>query len=60
MSIDYVKKTYGMPWIKVGLKVQTIKGQGVITSATHYIFVRLEGNRHPLPFHPKDVTQIEG
>lgn len=35
--------------------------EGVITKATHHIYVRLDGEKHSFPYHPTDgVEYLEG
>lgn len=53
----YVRDAYGMPWLKRGVAVLAIGKPGKVTHATHYVFVRLDGEKHPKPYHPSDVTE---
>jgi hypothetical protein len=49
---DYVRRYYGVPAGR-GVRVTDYQGRtGTITRATHYVFVRLDGTRHAIPFHP--------
>ena len=53
----YVRKTYGVP-AKRGMRVRFSSkhcvGEGVITRATHYVFVRFDGWAYSVPIHPAD------
>lgn len=58
MSMAYIRKTYGVP-VARGRRVEVRKSNGAlfygrITRATHYVFIRLEGERHARPYHPTD------
>lgn len=55
MSLDYVRDHYSMPWLKRGLAVLALGKPGTVTDATHYVFVRLDGQKHSRPYHPSDV-----
>jgi hypothetical protein len=57
--MDYVRDYYSMPWLKAGLRVCAGGKPGVVTSATHYVFVRLDGMNHARPYHPDDVLPLE-
>lgn len=58
MSMDYVRKTYGVPAKRGGrVEVRQDNGavfDGTITKATHYVWIRLDGTRHARPYHPTD------
>lgn len=54
-QFDYVRQYYGVP-AKRGARVQCEGASGTVTSATHYVFVRLDGQRHPRPYHPLDLV----
>jgi len=57
MSIDYIRKYYGVPAKRGGrVKWTTSKGirMGTITGATNYIYVRFDDAKHPVPLHPKE------
>lgn len=58
MSMDYIRRTYGVP-AQVGGRVRyTGDGDdkpqlGTITSASGaHLNIRLDGQKHALPFHP--------
>lgn len=56
MSMDYIRKTYGVP-AKRGERVEYtgcgMPEQGTITSANGALLcVRLDGLKHPAHFHP--------
>ena len=58
MSMAYVRKTYGVPAAR-GRRVEVRKSngavfRGTITRCTHYVFIRLDGERHARPYHPTD------
>jgi len=58
MSFEYVNKTYGLS-VKRGDRV-SLPGSlfGRITSATHYLNVRIDGRKFSVPYHPTDVKVI--
>jgi len=58
MSIPYVRKYYQMPWLKRGVRVQTPRGPGRVTSATCHVHVFLDAGYGTI-WHPNDVTQIK-
>lgn len=60
MSLEYIRDHYRMPWLKRGVRVQTIRGPGVVTRGTAHVFVLLDGGRNDLPFHPDDVRNGRG
>lgn len=61
MSIQYVRDTYKMPWLKRGARVQIRGGvSGRVTSATRYVWVRHAGSTHSRPYHPGDVLPVQG
>jgi hypothetical protein len=51
MSMDYVRRTYGVP-AKRGLRVTVDGRPGVITRATHYVYVRFDDVGFSRPCHP--------
>lgn len=51
MSMEYVRTYYGVP-ARRGLRVTVDGRPGVITRATHYVFVRFDGLRFSRPCHP--------
>lgn len=54
MSFDYIRSYYGVPAKRLG-RVLFADGQlGTITRATHYVWIRLDGERTSKPYHPKD------
>ena len=58
MSLAYVRNTYGVP-AKRGMRVEycgqdNVRRRGVITSASHHVRVRLDGEKHSRPYHPQD------
>lgn len=57
-SLEYVRKHYGVP-ARVGGKVRAGKKLGVIVCGTNYVFVRLNGEKHALPYHPEDLEYLE-
>lgn len=57
MSMDYVRKTYGVPAKRGGLIAYRTKYRtrmGRITKATHHIYVRFEDAQFSVPIHPTD------
>ncbi len=60
MSMDYIRRTYGVP-AKRGAKVLLRDGrEGVVTSATHHVHVRVADCKWPLVYHPHDLTWLDG
>lgn len=52
---DWINKTYSIN-AKKDMHVKVIGLRGVITGANgNYIDVKIEGKKHPLPFHPTDI-----
>lgn len=60
MSFEYIAKRYGKRFHR-GQRVVCGERElkGAVTSATHHVFVRLDGNRQPLPYHPSEVNPEE-
>lgn len=59
MSIEYVRSYYRVP-AKCGMRVTVPDGsEGVITRATHYVYVRLDGMKFSRPYHPMDLKYPE-
>lgn len=54
----YVRDAYGMPWLAKGIAVMACGKPGVVTDATHYVFVRINGEKHARPYHPDDVKPV--
>lgn len=53
--IDYIRKYYGMPNLKLGLKVKFRKQSGKITSTYYpYLRIRLDNDKRLRLVHPKD------
>lgn len=56
MSIDYIRKTYGVPAKKGGRVEYTGRAEpalGTITGADGaHLMIRLDGARFALPYHP--------
>ncbi len=57
-QFDYIAKTYGKTF-KRGQRVLAVGKPGVVTGATHYVDVRLDGMKHSNPYHPDDVIAAE-
>ena len=56
MGVAYIRSTYGLEFVKRGLRVK-YKGQpGTITSCTHRIKIRLDclGKNKRIQVHPQD------
>ena len=58
MSFEYIEAVYGIRF-KRGQRVFANGKPGVVTSATHRVRVRLNGERVPRVFHPADVDVME-
>ena len=56
--MDYVRKAYSMPWLKRGLGVMALGRAGTVTSASHYVHVRLDGEKRARRYHPNDVKRF--
>lgn len=55
--MQYVRDYYIVP-VKRGGRVVVFGGrEGVITRATHYVYVRVEGGR-ARPYHPLDLIYL--
>ena len=59
MSFEYIEQTYGKRFFKGQFVVCGGKTLGVVTKATHYVFVRPEGQKHADPWHPNDVKPVD-
>jgi hypothetical protein len=59
MSFDYIERTYGRRFAR-GQKVLALGKVGVVTGATHYVEVRIEGLKHSNNYHPSDVVPMVG
>lgn len=63
MSFKYIASYYGKSFKKGQVVRVTDNSQrppppgklGVVTGATQYVFVRLDGENHANPYHPDDV-----
>lgn len=60
MAYDYVRRTYNVdPQIGQRVKHTVTGNSGVISredrSAGHYVQVRFDGKKHPLPCHPTEL-----
>ncbi|GGA99908.1 hypothetical protein GCM10011491_30220 [Brucella endophytica] len=55
MSMEWVRKYYGVP-AKRGGRIEYTGGKtpkyGTILSASNYLNIQLDGNKHPSRFHP--------
>ena len=62
MSFQYIRNMYKVPAKRGGrVEVTQMNGAvflGTITHATHYVFVRLDGEEHARPYHPDDLRYI--
>jgi len=58
---DYVRRTYGVP-AYVGVRVRVVPTrEGVIVAARsdlHYVHVRMDDSRGPVPYHPRDLSYL--
>jgi hypothetical protein len=59
MSFDYIARTYGRRFAR-GQKVLALGKVGVVTGATHYVEVRIDGLKHSNNYHPSDVAPMVG
>lgn len=64
MSMSYIREYYGVP-AKRGGRVEIASSKfggalkrGTITSADHYVYVRIDGMKHSRPYHPTDLTYL--
>lgn len=66
MSMDYVRRMYKVP-VKRGGRVQLLSIvsrhavrpiYGTITRCTHRVWVRWDGKRKALPYHPTDPVLV--
>lgn len=62
MSMASVRRFYGVP-AKRGARVAiSLRGKrllGTIARATHYLYVRVDGERRSRPYHPYDVEFLD-
>ena len=55
MSLEYIREYYGVP-AKRGEPVAYRGTPGVVTGASGpHVNVRLDGQKHSLPYHPTDL-----
>lgn len=57
MSFDYIANTYGLK-LKKGQVVTALGKLGVVTKATHHVWVRLSEEKVANPYHPSDVKVL--
>lgn len=57
---EYIARCYGLTLFK-GQHVRCgDQGEpGVVVDADHHVHVRMEGQRHTVPWHPSDVKPLE-
>lgn len=64
MAYEYVKQYYGVnPEVGTRVTSQDGKKSGVVVAKRnydHYVHVRLDGQKHDVPFHPLDLIYQEG
>lgn len=56
---EYVRNYYGVP-ARVGTRVRHGNREGVLVrkrTALHYIHIRFDGTKHPVPAHPTDEIE---
>ncbi|MGR4927230.1 hypothetical protein ACIPUD_10490 [Bradyrhizobium sp. CAR08] len=63
MPYDYIQRTYGVtPIVGERIKHHVVTKGGTITkedpSASHYVQVLFDGDRHPLPCHPTEMDYL--
>jgi hypothetical protein len=54
----YVREHYGL-MVERGSRVVAGGKPGTVRGATHHVWVRLDGERHPGPWHPGDIQLRE-
>lgn len=59
MNFEYVRETYNMPWLHMGVHVLALGKHGIVNGASHYVHVRLVGESHTKRYHPDDVKPYE-
>jgi hypothetical protein len=65
MTMEYIRRNYHVPAkrggrvIALNLRGKKTQHKGVITSATHYVYVRLDGEKHSKPYHPDSLYYCE-
>lgn len=65
MTMSYVRNYYKVPARRGGRviildwKGNKTERKGTITGATHYVNVRLDGEKVSKPYHPKDLYYCE-
>jgi hypothetical protein len=58
MSFDWIRQTYGID-LRKGQIVRALGKPGVVVKAERLVYVRLDGEEHAFPYHPKDVAPID-
>ena len=60
-TFDYIRNYYRVPARFLGRVRVEGKGEGTMTKATHYVWIRLDDEKHAKPYHPKDecITYLE-
>jgi hypothetical protein len=59
MSFEYIKSYYGIEF-KKGQRVLALGKSGTVSSATNHVYVKLDGARQGMPYHPTDVIHTKG
>ncbi len=56
-TLEYIRRYYGMPWLKNGMRV-TVHGKGGrftrVCATAPYVFIRLDGESFSRRYHPHD------
>jgi hypothetical protein len=58
MTFAFLERAYGHPFRR-GQRVLALGRPGVVTSATLYVHVRLDGEHRASAYHPTDVRPEE-
>lgn len=56
-DLPWAAQYYARPWLVVGARVLVGERLGVVLEVDNYAHVRLDGDRHPVPWHPRDVEK---
>ena len=63
MSLQYIRDFYSLPNLRRGTRVEycgrdNMRKRGTVTSASNHVFIRLDGEKHSRPYHPRDEYLI--
>ena len=56
MTLKYIRENYGMPWLKRSVRVLALGQPGRVIRGDTQVWVMLDSDSKPQPYHPKDVV----